>query len=62
MNAIWGRAVAGHRPHDGQEIYVRKDGTLTYEYDAQDQVVAGISDPGYRGNFGSGGPNTRASG
>ena len=42
----------GIDPTTGQEIYVRKDGTLTYEYDAQDQVVAGISDPKYRGNFG----------
>ena len=52
MNAIWAVPSLGIDPTTGQEIYVRKDGTLTYEYDAQDQVVAGISDPKYRGNFG----------
>ena len=52
MNAIWAVPSLGIDPTTGQEIYVRKDGSLTYEYDAQDQVVAGISDPKYRGNFG----------
>ena len=52
MNAIWAVPSLGIDPTTGQEIYVRKDGTLTYEYDAQDQGVAGSSDPKYRGNFG----------
>ncbi len=52
MNAIWAVPSLGIDPTTGKEIYVKKDGTLTYDYDAQDQVVAGVSDPKYRGNFG----------
>lgn len=52
MNAIWAVPSLGIDPTTGKEIYVKKDGTLTYEYDSTDQVVAGVSDPKYRGNFG----------
>ncbi len=52
MNAIWAVPSLGIDPTTGKEIYVKKDGSLTYEYDARDQMVAGVSDPKYRGNFG----------
>ncbi len=52
MNAIWAVPSLGIDPTSGREIYLKKDGSLTYEYDARDQIVAGISDPKYRGNFG----------
>lgn len=52
MNAIWAVPSLGIDPTTGQEIYVKKDGTLTYEYDSSDMIVAGVSDPKYNGNFG----------
>lgn len=52
MNAIWAVPSAGIDPATGREIYIKKDGTLTYQYDGNDMVVAGIADPKYRGTFG----------
>lgn len=52
MNAIWAVPSLGIDPTTGQEIYVRRDGTLTYEYNSSDMVAAGVSDPKYNGNFG----------
>ncbi|MEI3554260.1 MAG: hypothetical protein V8Q54_06145 [Alistipes senegalensis] len=50
MNAIWAVPSLGIDPTTGQVIYVKKDGTLTYEYDSSDMIVAGVSDPKYNGN------------
>ncbi len=52
MNAIWAVPSAGIDPQTGNEVYIKKDGSLTYTYDASDMVAAGHSDPRYRGNFG----------
>lgn len=52
MNTIWAVPSAGIDPQTGQEIYIKKDGTLTYQYDSNDRVAAGISAPKYQGNFG----------
>ena len=52
MNSIWAVPSAGIDPMTGNEIYIKKDGTLTYDYDYNDSVVAGNSQPTYRGNFG----------
>lgn len=52
MNAIWAVPSLGIDPTTGMEIYVKKDGTLTYEYDSSDMVAAGVSAPEYKGNFG----------
>ena len=43
---------AGIDPQTGQEIYIKKDGTYTYTYSANDMVAAGNSDPKYRGTGG----------
>lgn len=52
MNTIWAVPSAGIDPMTGEEIYIKKDGSLTYTYDANDMVACGISDPLYRGTFG----------
>lgn len=52
MNTIWAVPSAGIDPQTGQEIYIKKDGTYTYEYDSSDMVAAGDATPKYRGNFG----------
>lgn len=52
MNAIWAVKSLGIDPQNGKEIYVKKDGTVTYEYDVNDQVVCGDTQPKYNGNIG----------
>lgn len=52
MNAIWAVPSLGIDPSTGQEIYVKQDGSTTYEWDADDLVVVGNSNPKYRGIFG----------
>lgn len=52
MNAIWAVPSLGIDPQNGKEIYVKRDGTVTYEYDVNDQVVCGDTQPKWNGNFG----------
>ncbi len=52
MNAIWAVKSLGIDPENGKEIFVKKDGTITYTYDANDQVVCGDGMPKFNGNFG----------
>lgn len=52
MTAIWAVKSLGIDPQTGQEILVKKDGTVTYDYDTADQVVCGDTQPKYNGNFG----------
>ena len=42
---------AGIDPATGQEIYIKRDGTLTFEYDPADRVLIGDTEPAYNGNF-----------
>ena len=49
MNAIWGMKSLGIDPRNGREIYLRKDGTPTYEYDASQQVILGDAMPKFQG-------------
>ena len=55
MNAIWAVPSLGIDPQTGKEIFVKKDGTVTYEYDVNDQVVCGDTQPKWNGNFGMNG-------
>lgn len=41
MKTIWAVPSAGIDPQTGQEIYIKKDGTYTYTYSANDMVAAG---------------------
>lgn len=52
MNTIWAVPSAGIDPMTGNEVYIKKDGSLTYVYDSADMIAAGDSDPKFRGNFG----------
>lgn len=52
LNTIWAVQSLGIDPQTGKELYVRKDGSLTYEWNAADQVACGIDLPKVSGNFG----------
>ena len=41
----------GIDPATGKEIYIKSDGTLTFEYDPADRVLIGDTEPLYNGNF-----------
>ncbi len=52
LNAIWAVRSAGIDPITGKEVFIKKDGTTTYEWSAADQVVCGENNPKIRGNIG----------
>lgn len=52
LNAIWAVRSAGIDPITGKEVFIKKDGTTTYEWNAADQVVCGDNNPKVRGNAG----------
>jgi len=52
MTTIWAVQSLGIDPMTGQEIYVKKDGTLTYVYDLNDLIAAGDRTPKYYGTAG----------
>ena len=41
----------GIDPSNGKEIFVDKDGEITYKWDARDKVACGVAEPKYWGNF-----------
>lgn len=53
MSAIWVVPSRGIDPANGKEIYVKKDGTLSYVWSASDYIVGGDSNPLYNGTFGA---------
>jgi len=52
FNAIYGVRSLGIDPENGRELYIKKDGTLTYDYDKRDYVVIGDPNPKVSGYFG----------
>ena len=42
---------AGIDPASGKEIFIKKDGSYTYTYDATDQVACGDTNPTLQGSF-----------
>lgn len=52
INTIWAVQSLGIDPQNGQEIFLRKDGTTTYVWDANDQIAAGDGMPSLTGNLG----------
>lgn len=52
MNAIWAVPSLGIDSQNGREIFVKKDGTVTYDYNVADQVVCGDNQPKFNGNIG----------
>lgn len=51
MNTIFVVQSRGIDPSNGQEIFVKRDGTLTYTWDAADKIPYGISEPKIWGNL-----------
>lgn len=41
----------GIDPSNGMEVFLKNDGSITYEWDARDRVNIGVSQPKYRGNL-----------
>ena len=52
LTSIFGVKSLGVNPADGREIYQRPDGTITYDWNAADQVVVGNEEPKIQGTFG----------
>ncbi len=50
---LWAVRSAGIDPMTGQEIFIKKDGTFTFDYDNKDEVVIGNSEPTLEGTFGT---------
>lgn len=53
MTAIWAVPSLGIDPASGYEIYLKRDGTTTTNYDPADQVVIADSRPKVEGTFGA---------
>lgn len=51
-DAIYAVRSLGIDPENGREIYVKQDGTLTYQWDARDIRVVGNATPFAQGSFG----------
>lgn len=52
MNSIWAVRSLGIDPSSGNEVYLKRNGQISYAWAAADQIVAGDTDPDFRGNFG----------
>lgn len=52
-NTIWAVRSAGVDPASGKEIFIKKDGSYTYEYNTADQVDCGTKDPKLQGTISS---------
>lgn len=59
MNSIWAVQSAGIDPASGREIFINKDGTTTFDWDASQMVVVGDNSPKYRGVVGISGEYER---
>lgn len=51
MNTIFAVRSLGIDPANGKEIFLKKDGSQTYTWDAADEVACGINEPKVWGNF-----------
>ncbi len=52
-DAIWAVRSAGIDPANGRELFIKKDGTYTYDFDVEDEVIVGNSRSKYEGAIGS---------
>jgi len=50
---IWAVRSAGIDPANGRELFIKKDGTYTYDFTNEDEVVVGNTRPKAEGTFGS---------
>ncbi len=52
MTSLWAVPSAGIDPANGREIFIKQDGTHTYNYSASDQRIVGNTLPDVHGNIG----------
>ena len=52
MSAIWAVRSLGIDPATGREMFLKKDGTTTYDYTTDDYIIAGDSNPKVHGTLG----------
>ena len=52
-SAIWAVRSAGIDPATGRELFIKKDGTYSFTYDVNDEVVVGDSQPKVEGLVGT---------
>ena len=50
-NTIYAVHSLGIDPSNGRELFLKKNGEVSYSWDANDRVACGVSEPKYRGNF-----------
>ena len=50
---IWAVRSAGIDPMTGGEVYIKKDGSYTFDYDINDEMVVGNTEPLLEGVFGT---------
>ena len=51
--ALWAVRSAGIDPMTGNEVFIKKDGSYTFEWDTDDEVVCGDTNPDIEGTFGT---------
>lgn len=51
--AIWGVRSAGIDPATGKEVFIKKDGSYSFTYDVDDEVVLGDEQPDIEGTIGT---------
>jgi len=51
MNTIYAVRSKGIDPGTGKEIFIKADGTETFEWDAKDQVACGVAEPKIQGTL-----------
>jgi hypothetical protein len=49
--AIFGMKSLGISPENGAELFMKRDGTVTYDWDAAEQVIIGNTEPTLQGSF-----------
>lgn len=52
LTSIYGMKSLGINPANGQEVFLRKDGSITYDWAASDQVIIGNKEADIHGSFG----------
>ncbi len=52
-SAIWAVRSLGIDPMNGNEMFLKKDGTYTYKWNSSEEVVCGDSTPDAQGNIGT---------
>ncbi|WEK35038.1 MAG: SusC/RagA family TonB-linked outer membrane protein [Candidatus Pseudobacter hemicellulosilyticus] len=52
LTTIYGMQSLGINPANGREVFLKRDGTITYDWNSVDQVPIGNTEPWAQGSFG----------